>query len=260
MRPCCFVFGMKNLTKEEVKGKMVIEIGSHGVNGSLRPIIESWSPSEYVGTDIEHGFGVDIICAAENLAEKFGNESFDIVISTDVIEHIRNWKKAISNMKKICKTGGLILIATCSRGFPYHAFPHDFWRYELNDLKEIFSDFKILATEQDKRELGVFIKATKPKEFEENDLKDFELYSIILNKKAKDLKEEDLKKPRFRYISLKNKVRNFIVKKGRISVSLYVSKLLEDERQKTAREIFKYLDEVKDIEKAKNIWLKEESR
>lgn len=105
----CIIFGATNLTKAEVEGKKIIEVGSYDVNGSLRPIVENWNPAEYIGVDIEHGPGVDIICPAENLVEKFGINKFDLVISTCALEHIKNWGEAISNIKNICKPNGVIL-------------------------------------------------------------------------------------------------------------------------------------------------------
>ena len=49
------VFAVKNLNLEEIKGKKIIEVGAYDVNGSLRPIIESWKETaEYVGVDIEN--------------------------------------------------------------------------------------------------------------------------------------------------------------------------------------------------------------
>ncbi len=49
----CIMFGAQNLCKEEVAGKRVLEIGSYNVNGSLRQIVKSWGPAEYIGVDIE---------------------------------------------------------------------------------------------------------------------------------------------------------------------------------------------------------------
>ena len=131
----CIRWGAKNLTNEEIKGKKVIEVGSYDVNGSLRYIIELLEPAKYIGVDIVKGPGVDIICSAEDLVERFGKESFDIVISTCTLEHIKDWKKSISDIKNICKPNGIILIIAPS-DWPYHEYPYDFWRYKKEDIKK----------------------------------------------------------------------------------------------------------------------------
>jgi predicted SAM-dependent methyltransferase len=189
----CVMFGIRNLTGDEVEGRRVVEIGSYDVNGSLRPFIESLKPSEYVGVDIKKGPGVDIVCRAENTLERFGEESFDVVISTELLEHVRDWRKVISNMKNICKPNGLILITTRSKGFPYHAYPYDFWRYELPDMKHIFSDCNIVNLKSDMETPGVFIKARKPGKFLETDLSNYELYSVIEKRRVKEYPRDHLR-------------------------------------------------------------------
>jgi predicted SAM-dependent methyltransferase len=84
--PSCIEFVMRNLSREEIEGKKVIEIGSYNVNGSVQQYIKSFNPKMYLGVDITEGPNVDIICNAENLVEKFGKESFDIVISNEMLE------------------------------------------------------------------------------------------------------------------------------------------------------------------------------
>ena len=170
------IFGALNLSEKEVKGKRIIEIGSRNVNGSVREILESYKPSEYIGVDIIRGDKVDMICRAENLVKKFGKNSFDIVISTELLEHTENWKSVISNIKNICKPNGIILITTCAIGFPYHPYPDDFWRYNNKDIQKIFSDCKI--EKQETKRQTVMLKARKPLGFIENDLSDYNLYSI----------------------------------------------------------------------------------
>ena len=189
----CIEFGVRNLAIAEVKGKKIIEVGSYDVNGSLRPIIEAWgNPDEYVGVDIIDGPGIDLICPAEEIIEKFGKESFDIVISTEMLEHVRDWRKVISNFKNICKPNGLILITTRSYGFGYHDFPYDFWRFETEDMTSIFSDCNILNLQHDKSDPGVFIKVQKPPEFVEKNLTSIKLYSVIVDKRVNEITERDL--------------------------------------------------------------------
>jgi SAM-dependent methyltransferase len=166
----------------------VLEVGSKFVNGSVRPLIERFCrPREYVGVDIETGKYVDVVLPAERLVEHFGPESFDVVISTEVLEHVFDWRSVVNNMKAVLKPGGFIYITTRSRGFPYHAFPHDYWRYEIEDMEKIFGDFEIIALEKDWEAPGVFLKARKPKSLSPNDLSRIELYSMVLGRRTREI-------------------------------------------------------------------------
>jgi predicted SAM-dependent methyltransferase len=123
---------MRNVDCREFNGKIVLEVGSKFVNGSVRPLIERFcNPKEYIGVDLEPGKYVDLVLPAEGLTNCFGPESFDVVISTEVLEHVYDWRVVINNMKVVLKRGGYIYLTTRSYGFPYHAYPYDFWRYEL---------------------------------------------------------------------------------------------------------------------------------
>ena len=219
----CIIFGASNLTPKEIKGKKVIEVGSCDVNGSLRPIIESWEPAEYIGIDIVEGSGVDIICDAENVVEKFGQESFDIVISTELLEHTRNWRKVISSIKNICKSDGIILITTCAYGFIYHAYPNDFWRYEVEDMNNIFSDCEILALEKDMTRSGVFVKIRKPKEFIEKDLSAYALYSIVANRRVEKITDKDFCTFYYFHLLFKRKLKDFLLRISRFMFNILLS-------------------------------------
>jgi SAM-dependent methyltransferase len=188
----CIKFGKQTLTEADIKGKRVIEIGSYDVNGSLRPFVQSLNPAEYIGVDVEEGYGVDIVCDAGAVRDKFGDDSFDVVISTELMEHILDWRKVISDMKRICRPGGVILITTRSFGFAYHGWPYDFWRFEVPDMEQIFSDFSIENVERESPYPGVFIKARKPAAFLEKDLSSYELFSIVTGKRQRTLDQDVL--------------------------------------------------------------------
>jgi SAM-dependent methyltransferase len=178
-------FFIENVEKEEFEDKRVLEVGSKYVNGSVRPLIERFcSPKEYVGVDIEPGKFVDLILPAEKLVEYFGPESFDVVIATELLEHIQNWRLVVGNLKGVLKCGGYIYITTRSHGFPFHAYPYDFWRYEIEDMRKIFSDFEVLKLIKDHEAPGVFLKARKPFNYSPNSLRDIALYSMILGKRT----------------------------------------------------------------------------
>jgi SAM-dependent methyltransferase len=182
-------FFIENAQKEEFENKRILEVGSKYVNGSVRPLIEKFfKPREYIGVDIEEGKFVDIVCDAENLVDYFGKETFDVVIATELLEHVKDWRKVINNMKEVLKPNGYIYITTRSKGFPYHGYPYDFWRYEIEDMKEIFKDFEIIKLEKDPDTPGVFLKARKPKDCTSlSDLSEISLYSIILGKRTKEI-------------------------------------------------------------------------
>ncbi|MFB6088203.1 MAG: class I SAM-dependent methyltransferase [Candidatus Aenigmatarchaeota archaeon] len=183
------LFGIKTLRREEIEGKTVLEVGSKDVDresfkGTLRSYVEKNNPEKYIGIDLNKGPLVDKVCGVNELLDLFGKESFDLIICTEVIEHIRDWKGALRNIKGVCKPGGIIFITTRSRGFPYHPIPEDFWRFEIQDIKNIFSDMDILDLEKDGKFPGVFVKLKKPSNFNEYGLNNYELYSIILDEKT----------------------------------------------------------------------------
>lgn len=168
----------------EFNGKTVIEVGSKEFNGSVRPIVTLLGkPSSYIGVDVLSGKYVDMIVPAEKLVKKFGENAFDVVISTEMLEHVFDWKIVIDNLKKILKPNGLIIITTRSFGFPYHGYPFDYWRYEVEDMKRIFSDFEIQYLHNDSETLGVWLKAKKPDDWQPRDLS-VKLYSMAIGKKT----------------------------------------------------------------------------
>ena len=206
----CIAFGRANLGEADIKGKNVLEVGSRNVNGSLRSSVERWKPTTYIGLDIQKGEGVDFICKAEDIEKNFGKDSFDVVISTELLEHVRDWRKVISGVKRVCKSEGIILLTTRSYGYQYHGYPADFWRYELEDIKHIFSDCTILALATDLEVPGVFIKAQKPESFTENNLAEYQLYSMVTNKRIKSIVDNDFRAFYFIKLALIDRYRMFI--------------------------------------------------
>lgn len=145
----------------DVLGKHVLEVGSYNVNGSVRPLIEHFGPAKYIGTDMRDGPGVDQVVPADELVQTFDHYSFDLVVCAEVMEHVERWEPAINNMKAVLKIGGLLVLTTRSVGFPLHEYPGDYWRYSVNDLCRIFSDFDIQVAQPDPMVPGAFIAARR---------------------------------------------------------------------------------------------------
>jgi len=122
-RAACVDFVKQWIRPEEVRARDIIEVGSRDVNGSVRPHIESLSPRGYVGVDIVEGPRVDRLCDVQDLVSVFGAESFDVVVATELLEHVEDWRGDIGNLKTVMRPGGSIFVTTRSVGFPKHDWP-----------------------------------------------------------------------------------------------------------------------------------------
>jgi SAM-dependent methyltransferase len=184
----CIEFGSAVLSPNDVADRSILEVGSYNVNGSLRAIVSKLGPREYIGVDLtpcNHTHEpcasrpcVDSVCNAENLIEEYGLDRFDVVISTELLEHAEDWKKAVHNFKGVLKSGGLLLLTTRSPGFARHEFPSDYWRFTGDDMQGIFSDMTIERLQDDPDMAGIFVSARKPRDFRENDLRDYDAFSM----------------------------------------------------------------------------------
>lgn len=174
-------FGHDTLTPAMVMGKRVLEVGSYNVNGSLRSHVQSMKPAQYLGIDLQNGPGVDYavdFCAmTPQRVKDLWPEPFDLVISTEMLEHAEDWRAAINNMKSVLKPGGWLLLTTRGVGFPRHGYPSDYWRFDCKDMQRIFADCK-LRTITDPQVPGVFVLAQKLTDEIAVDLSKIEVYSM----------------------------------------------------------------------------------
>lgn len=145
-----------------IEGAAVIELGSLDVNGSVRPLVAVLKPREYVGVDLRAGQGVDIVCdvCSGFLRERYGQ--FDLVISTETLEHVQSWPLFVHEIKRLAKPGGHILLTCRSPGFALHDYPGDYWRFTSSDLSAAFSDCDVIEVANDPEAAGVFLHAKKP--------------------------------------------------------------------------------------------------
>lgn len=70
-----------------------------------------------------------------------GEEVYDIIVCSEVIEHLHSPHLAVDNMYKALKRGGT-LIVTIPFMFPIHADPYDFVRYTKAGLKNLLKMFE----------------------------------------------------------------------------------------------------------------------
>jgi SAM-dependent methyltransferase len=86
----------------------VLEIGSLDVNGTTRPLFPD--AGRYHGIDVVEGPGVDEVADA---ADWRSSERFDVVVSTEVLEHAPRWIEILQNAWRATAPGGSLLL-TCA--------------------------------------------------------------------------------------------------------------------------------------------------
>jgi hypothetical protein len=132
------VHGFIKQHKDKLVGK-VLEVGSFNVNGSVRDIV-----SVNIGIDMRKGNGVDLVLPAEDLLLEFPESYFDSLVTTETIEHIEHWKEALTAMSKVVKPGGWWVATMASLSKRYHAYPHDYVRFNADQLNKIFPGCEVV--------------------------------------------------------------------------------------------------------------------
>jgi len=115
--------------------KRTLEVGAFGSQAYGRFFTNK------VGLDIRPGKGVDVVGSVYELP--FKDNEFDIVLCMVVMEHLEDPQKAILEMKRVLKQGGIILVSVPFM-FPMHDTPNDFWRFTKYGLMHLFKDWEIV--------------------------------------------------------------------------------------------------------------------
>lgn len=151
-------WGEKVLTKQLCGNARVLEVGAYNVNGSFRPLVERWKPSRYIATDCRPGPDVDVVIAACDLPMAY--REMDLIICTEVLEHVYDWKTALICMWQTLKLGGTLILSTRAPGFPRHDFPSDYWRFTPEILKSWFYE-NVSAEWDSPTNPGVLLRAAR---------------------------------------------------------------------------------------------------
>ncbi len=146
------------LKQNELRGKKFLEIGSgfgifntvarkeYGIDAwGIEPSGEGFDNTYELSIQIlkENGLDDSVIknAVGENLP--FPDNTFDVVYSTNVLEHVQDPKKVLSEAIRVCKSGGIIQIIVPNYGsfyeghyscfyFPYQ--PKQFWKWWLRHV------------------------------------------------------------------------------------------------------------------------------
>ncbi len=78
---------------------------------------------------------VDVQCL-----ECYSDESYDVVVIDNVLEHVPSPQLAVSEIHRILKNGG-VCICTTPFLIRIHDYPGDYWRFAEDGLKELFGAY-----------------------------------------------------------------------------------------------------------------------
>ncbi|HJR58826.1 MAG TPA: class I SAM-dependent methyltransferase [Vicinamibacterales bacterium] len=104
-----------------------------------------------IALEIRPGPGVQIIGDAQALGVADG--VFDVVLCTEVLEHLREPQRAIDEMFRVLKPGGTLLLTTRFL-FPIHDAPNDYFRFTKYGLRHLLRNFDILELQEETDSIG----------------------------------------------------------------------------------------------------------
>lgn len=120
-------------------GSRVLSVGAGGeVNRRLYS--EGASRGfEIVSSDIDPLRGPDVV--ADVCSPVFADGSFDVVVMSEVLEHVRSPHHAVDRLHACLRPGGVLLL-TAPFLLPIHERPHDYFRYTHYGLRMLLSEFE----------------------------------------------------------------------------------------------------------------------
>jgi len=125
---------LEKFLSRHASDKRVLDIGSGGSSyGRFFP--------NRLSVDIDPERKPDMVADAHNLPFKDGE--FELVLCTEVLEHVLDPKKVISEISRVLKPGGRVILTTRFM-YPLHDTPHDYWRFTIYGMRELFKEWNII--------------------------------------------------------------------------------------------------------------------
>ena len=123
----------------------IYEFGSLQVEGQevwadLRPYFKE---KKFIGCDMREGPGVDVILDLHSI--NLHSSSVGTVLLLETLEHVEYPHKALDEIFRILKPGGLLIMSSCLN-FPIHDHPYDYWRYIPEAFKSLLKRFETQFT------------------------------------------------------------------------------------------------------------------
>lgn len=155
------------LASKYAKNKVVLEVGCGAGYGAE---ILSWKAKKVYAIDNNKNAIRDckknyqqnnlVFKLGDMIKLDFPSNHFDLITAFEVLEHIEDYQKAISEFLRVLKPGGIIILSTPNKeiyspGTKKPFYPYHFQEFTLDNLKNALSSFKNLDVR------GQYIKGKK---------------------------------------------------------------------------------------------------
>ena len=94
--------------------------------------------TKYLTLDLNKSCNPNIICDLHNVGWK--SDYFDVVIATEIIEHLYDPQLAINEIYRILKRNGICILSTRFI-YRYHRDPGDYYRFTWDSLNYLFRKY-----------------------------------------------------------------------------------------------------------------------
>lgn len=119
--------------RAQITGGAVLEIG-----GREHPRGHIFDAEAFSYTNLDLSPGANTVVGDITDCPQIPDNSYDVLISVDVFEHIDRPWLAAAELARILRPGGLVYTSTLF-SWRYHPCPIDFWRYTPEALEFLFS-------------------------------------------------------------------------------------------------------------------------
>ncbi|MDA7591858.1 class I SAM-dependent methyltransferase [Pseudomonadales bacterium] len=144
IRKCLPMLQMRTVHRVSLDGKL-IAIMEGVTTGKVLDVGSMHSPyrkyitcGEYIRFDVDETSEPDICGDLHDM--EIPDNSYDCIIATEVLEHLYDPIRAMSEIRRVLKPGGCCIMSTPFL-YCYHGSPHDYYRFTWDSLSYICRDF-----------------------------------------------------------------------------------------------------------------------
>lgn len=103
--------------------------------------------------DIDEKRRPDIVADAEQMP--FDDDTFELILCTEVLEHVKNPETVLSECLRVLAPGGKIILTTRFI-YPLHDTPNDYWRFTKYGLAHLFRSWEKVKVQAETENFETF--------------------------------------------------------------------------------------------------------